>query len=148
MPRSGSIGIPDHLQSARLSGPDNLQSERLSDPDNLMSARLPMPDNFKFRKTVNPRKIYSQQDCQSRQFMYSPQDCQSPAITSSKIKYCLARLPIPGNNWLKEQILFGKILHMTKSPVLPITQDCLNPRTCTGPLMSTAEFCIKCIQKI
>ena len=56
----------------KISG--NLHSAIL---DNLESTRLPR----------SPRQS----------ILYSQQDFQSPAITSSKIKYSTARLPIPGN---------------------------------------------------
>ena len=65
----------------------------------------------------------------------------------SKIKYCRTRLPILGKFWLKEQQIFLRTVDLRNAhdqiPVvapLVITQDCFNPRTCTGPLMSYVEM--------
>ena len=148
-----------YIQSARLSNPNNLQtadsqsrqfkslqdchsqkiyslqdcsSPAITGPHDYLGSRITLkipgdyycPRQSTVRKTVNP--------------------CTN---NCSKIKYCRTRLPILGKFWLKEQQIFLRTVDLRNAhdqipgvAPLVLTQDCFNPRTCTGPLMSYVEM--------
>ena len=90
--QSQTIYSPQDCLSQKIYSPQDWQSPAITGPHDCQGS-MPIPGDY-----------YS--PCMA---IYSRQDCQSSAITSSENKYCPARLTIPVNYWLKEQVLSGKI---------------------------------------
>ena len=61
----------------------------------------------------------------------------SPIAPAGEESIRLKSATVPARTGNPRQLLSGQIFYMTESPELSYTtQDCLNPRNCTGPLTS------------